>query len=240
MVTISFWTLTTISHTYHSSLLPPCISLFSRSQCMIAGSEEIEAVTVIDTLVRAGASVTTASVGSLQVVCSRGVKLVADKLISECTSTSFDLIVLPGGMPGATNLHNSLPLQKMLQVTLDNNEDSSTSLPYPYPYPLPNTILLQTYPTRNNTQMENWSLPFVPHQRWCCSLWVSWTTSMQLAILYQNSDTCYSQVLHPMMLWWLMVTWSPHKDLDHHWSSPCDWLNYYMDPRCVKNCLTKC
>ena len=82
---------------------------------MFVGTEEIEAVTVIDTLVRAGASVTTASVGSLQVVCSRGVKLVADKLIGECTSTTYDLIVLPGGMPGATNLHNCQPLQKMLQ-----------------------------------------------------------------------------------------------------------------------------
>lgn len=67
--------------------------------CLADGSEEIEAVTVIDTLVRAGATVTTASVGSsTQVACSRGVQLVADKLIGDCLSSSFDLIVLPGGM----------------------------------------------------------------------------------------------------------------------------------------------
>lgn len=57
------------------------------------GSEEIEAVTIIDTLVRAGAKVTLASVSpTLQVTCSRGVKLVADKLIADCTSTDWDVM----------------------------------------------------------------------------------------------------------------------------------------------------
>ena len=79
------------------------------------GSEEIESVTVIDTLVRAGAIVTTASVGTKkEVVCSRGVKLVADQFIQDCMSTSYDLIVLPGGMPGATNLRDCVPLQHRL------------------------------------------------------------------------------------------------------------------------------
>jgi 4-methyl-5(b-hydroxyethyl)-thiazole monophosphate biosynthesis len=44
------------------------------------GTEEIEAVCIIDVLRRAGASVTVASVDELQVTASRGVKLVADKL----------------------------------------------------------------------------------------------------------------------------------------------------------------
>lgn len=80
------------------------------------GTEEIEAVTVIDTLVRGGASVTVASVmpGALQVVCSRGVKLGADKFIEDCVSEDYDLVVCPGGMPGAVNLSESSSLKEIL------------------------------------------------------------------------------------------------------------------------------
>ncbi|MQK22630.1 DJ-1 family protein, partial [Escherichia coli] len=49
--------------------------------CLAPGSEETEAVTTMDLLVRGGVQVTTASVasdGSLTIVCSRGVKLLAD------------------------------------------------------------------------------------------------------------------------------------------------------------------
>ena len=61
------------------------------------GSEEIESVTIIDTLVRGGAAVTVASVEStLQVVCSRGVKLSADTFIDSCIDKQWDLIALPG------------------------------------------------------------------------------------------------------------------------------------------------
>ncbi len=81
------------------------------------GSEEIEAVSIIDTLRRAGADVTgtflrfsvhlhsfllnkfctVASVeDSLQVTCSRKTKLVADALIVECLESQYDLIALPG------------------------------------------------------------------------------------------------------------------------------------------------
>lgn len=87
------------------------------------GSEEIETVTIVDTLVRGGAIVTTASVSSnLQVTCSRGVKLVADKFINECVNESWDLIVLPGGMPGSTNLKNSDFLKQILLKQKENNK----------------------------------------------------------------------------------------------------------------------
>eukprot|EP00638_Chattonella_subsalsa_P005419 CAMPEP_0117761176 /NCGR_PEP_ID=MMETSP0947-20121206/17111_1 /TAXON_ID=44440 /ORGANISM="Chattonella subsalsa, Strain CCMP2191" /LENGTH=216 /DNA_ID=CAMNT_0005582091 /DNA_START=71 /DNA_END=721 /DNA_ORIENTATION=- len=79
------------------------------------GTEEIEAVTVIDTLVRAGAEVTVASVApQLQVTCSRGVKLVADVPIAEAAGVEYDAIVCPGGMPGATNLKEDTTLTTML------------------------------------------------------------------------------------------------------------------------------
>ena len=60
------------------------------------GSEEMEAVTIIDVLRRAGAYVTVASVEEdLTVKCSRQVKIVADKLIKDVAKAAFDIIILP-------------------------------------------------------------------------------------------------------------------------------------------------
>ena len=79
------------------------------------GIEELEAVTIIDVLRRAEGNVTVASVGSKQVTASRGVKLVADAVISDCVGSVYDLIVLPGGMPGAEHLRDSSQLTDMLK-----------------------------------------------------------------------------------------------------------------------------
>jgi len=80
------------------------------------GTEEIEAVCIVDTLRRACAEVTLASVsGKLQITASRGVKIVADALIAECSGKTYDLVVLPGGMPGATNLRDSNELAEILK-----------------------------------------------------------------------------------------------------------------------------
>lgn len=80
------------------------------------GIEELEAVTIIDTLVRAGAEVTVASVqDDLAVTASRGTKLVADAPIEVCSSNKYDLIVLPGGLPGAEHLRDCDTLTAMLK-----------------------------------------------------------------------------------------------------------------------------
>jgi protein deglycase len=78
------------------------------------GTEELEAVAVIDVLRRAGATVTIGTVDSLHVTCSKGVRLVADCQLTDCQATLYDLIVLPGGMPGAENLRDSAELKEML------------------------------------------------------------------------------------------------------------------------------
>lgn len=78
------------------------------------GTEEIEAVTIIDVLRRAGAQVWVASVNALQITASRGVKIVADCLIDECRDQVFDLVVLPGGMPGAEKLRDNAVLKEIL------------------------------------------------------------------------------------------------------------------------------
>ena len=80
------------------------------------GSEEVEAVSIIDVLRRAGAAVTVASVGEKQITGSHGIKLVADKLIADCLEAEYDLIALPGGLPGADNLRDSEELERLLKV----------------------------------------------------------------------------------------------------------------------------
>ena len=79
------------------------------------GIEEFEAITIIDILRRAGIEVTVASVGDIAITASRGTKLVADAPIAVCTNNNYDMIVLPGGMPGANNLRDSVALSQMLK-----------------------------------------------------------------------------------------------------------------------------
>ncbi len=80
------------------------------------GTEELEAVAIIDELRRAGAPVTVASVtGVRQITASRGVVIVADALIKECINMEFDLVVLPGGIPGAEHLRDSAELISILR-----------------------------------------------------------------------------------------------------------------------------
>lgn len=72
--------------------------------CLAHGSEETEAVTTIDLLVRGGLTVTTASVtddGSKEIICSRGVRLLADAPLVDVADNDFAAIVLPGGLKGA-------------------------------------------------------------------------------------------------------------------------------------------
>nr|WP_314263483.1 protein deglycase YajL [uncultured Moellerella sp.] len=91
--------------------------------CLANGSEEMEAVTTIDLLVRAGISVTTASVtddGSIQITGSRGVKLVADYPLVKIADEPFDAIVLPGGVAGAEVFRDSpLVVEKIRRMHHD-------------------------------------------------------------------------------------------------------------------------
>jgi 4-methyl-5(b-hydroxyethyl)-thiazole monophosphate biosynthesis len=82
------------------------------------GSEEIETTCITDTLVRCGAEVVLASVhpdGNLKCKMSRGVNFLADMTIAEASTQSWDLIALPGGMPGASHLAASAQLTSLLQ-----------------------------------------------------------------------------------------------------------------------------
>ncbi|GIX64090.1 DJ-1, putative [Babesia caballi] len=84
------------------------------------GSEDIEFVTVVDVLHRARVLVTVASVHEEKTVAmAHGTKVVADKTIEEVADTIFDLIVVPGGLPGSTHCAESATLMKMLRAQRD-------------------------------------------------------------------------------------------------------------------------
>ncbi|CAH9081822.1 unnamed protein product [Cuscuta europaea] len=75
----------------------------------------MEAVIMVDVLRRAGAGVTLASVEpQLEVKASGGTRLVADTLISACSNEVFDLIALPGGMPGSVRFRDSEVLKNIM------------------------------------------------------------------------------------------------------------------------------
>ena len=71
------------------------------------GFEDVEALIPVDVLRRGGLDVTTVSaVDDSQVVESaHGVQVVADAMAEDCDFSDADLLLLPGGMPGATNLY---------------------------------------------------------------------------------------------------------------------------------------
>ncbi len=80
------------------------------------GFEMIEALSIVDVFRRAGVHVDLAAVtDNLQVTSSHQVKVTADVLLSDCIDKNYDLIVLPGGIPGAQNLQKSSILAGLLK-----------------------------------------------------------------------------------------------------------------------------
>lgn len=80
-----------------------------------AGFEEIEALTVVDILRRAGIETCMVSItGEKKVTGSHQITVEMDKLFDEVDFYSTDMIVLPGGMPGTTNLEAFEPLMKQV------------------------------------------------------------------------------------------------------------------------------
>lgn len=79
------------------------------------GFEEIEAVTIIDVLRRAGADVTVAGQSSGPLRASRGVLVKPEVTFKKIKDQEFSLIALPGGMPGAKNLAEDEIIHALLE-----------------------------------------------------------------------------------------------------------------------------
>ena len=79
------------------------------------GCEELEAVTITDLLTRAGVEVITAGLQPGPVTASRGMVLLPETTLEQVKDQLFDMIVLPGGLPGADHLDNDPRLKRLLQ-----------------------------------------------------------------------------------------------------------------------------
>lgn len=71
------------------------------------GTEEIEALTAVDLLRRAGVEVTLAGVGGTALCGSHGIRVTADISAENIDKWDFDMVILPGGMPGTNHLDAS-------------------------------------------------------------------------------------------------------------------------------------
>ena len=79
------------------------------------GCEELEAVTIIDLLRRAGIEVIAAGLESGPVTASRGVRLLPDMTLDEALGMDYDMVALPGGLPGSDHLANDQRLTALLR-----------------------------------------------------------------------------------------------------------------------------
>lgn len=79
------------------------------------GCEEIEAVTIIDILRRAGITVISAGLDAQPVRASRGTVLIPDTTLDEALKQTFDMVVLPGGQPGTNNLKADARILSLLK-----------------------------------------------------------------------------------------------------------------------------
>lgn len=68
------------------------------------GCEEVEAITPIDYLRRAGAEVMTAGIGGTQIQGAQGLIILAQTELSQIQNDDFDCVVIPGGGPGSAAL----------------------------------------------------------------------------------------------------------------------------------------
>ena len=85
------------------------------------GCEELEAITITDLLVRAGITVTTCGLDNAPVTASRGTTIIPDTSIDKVLDQDFDLIVLPGGLPGAEHLRDNPSLQTLIKKQTAEN-----------------------------------------------------------------------------------------------------------------------
>lgn len=86
------------------------------------GSEELEAVTVINILRRGGIGVTLAGLHEGPLRGSRGTVLVPDTTLDRALAHQFDMLVLPGGQPGSNHLKADVRVLKLAQQMAANGK----------------------------------------------------------------------------------------------------------------------
>ena len=84
------------------------------------GFEEIEALTPVDMLRRAGLDVKTVAVGSKIAIGSHGIPVVCDMEAGEVNESELTTVIFPGGMPGSLNLDASPYSDKFINAVIKN------------------------------------------------------------------------------------------------------------------------
>jgi 4-methyl-5(b-hydroxyethyl)-thiazole monophosphate biosynthesis len=79
------------------------------------GFEEVEAISIIDVLRRADVDTVVAGLHDGQITSVRKVKVVADTVIDTVKADDFDMLVLPGGQPGADNLNADSRVKELIK-----------------------------------------------------------------------------------------------------------------------------
>ena len=83
---------------------------------LATGFEDIEAIAPVDIMRRAGLEVQTVSITGEEIVTSaHGVGIASDLLLSDVDFSSAEMLVLPGGLPGSTNLDACKPLTEAIK-----------------------------------------------------------------------------------------------------------------------------
>lgn len=88
---------------------------------LATGFEEIEALSVVDVLRRGKQDVQMVGVSAMEVTGSHGISVKCDISLSQIDSTQMEMLVLPGGLPGATNLEESEVVQSFLSYAIEHN-----------------------------------------------------------------------------------------------------------------------
>ena len=83
------------------------------------GFEEIEALCAVDVLRRAGADTTTVGLSGKTVSGAHGIVVLCDAVMDDIISDVPEMLVLPGGMPGVTNLDACRSVGNLIGATLD-------------------------------------------------------------------------------------------------------------------------
>ncbi|MGM0461189.1 MAG: DJ-1 family glyoxalase III [Fibrobacterota bacterium] len=86
-----------------------------------SGFEEIEGITCVDVLRRAGVDVTVAGLDTPQITAAHNLQVHCDTVLEKCSHTLYDAIILPGG-PGTTHLRESEMVLKLVQEHYTNRK----------------------------------------------------------------------------------------------------------------------
>jgi len=89
--------------------------------CIAPGFEEIEAITVIDLLRRGGIAVTVAGLGDGTVVGSHGIGVLPDCTLDQAMEHDYDMLVLPGGLPGADKLQADARILQLVRAMAESD-----------------------------------------------------------------------------------------------------------------------